>query len=572
MKKVLTIAISFILVLSAVVMVPAITKIDTASAEATHTIGIFDEEFVEISFGVISDLHLDRAEKAYTTGDYCQPFTREAFQSIIKQAAIHDKDGLDAMVMAGDIIDNQVNDNNQYGRDRRGVAEMNAFMDVVLEFTDSKITIDSVEYPNNIGNNVMLTTGNHDTRTYYSSFGAFKDLMGDEYFESNGNRTDARVDLEKGYRHSYITIGNQEYHFIMIEAMPTIPWFIDPLSLDYIEADLEAITTANPNAYVYIAIHEAPYDTIYGTEENWDPGSNKWHTDALTCDPEDAYSLDSTNPAGYSATPIDLTYIGMDGEQKTVKGFKRNGYTGTTRNIISKYPQVMVFAGHTHITLNDERSIVSVNEADRKFTTVNTGAVKGGGGAGFDIEVMNTYSYNSLDLRKGLLVQVDVDGDVRITRLDFKTDTVTKTPWELSAPVADNSHLNKYTRASRTNANIAPVLSGSIALANGSFKSLYDDSSCNLKISLPAATDTDANIIFYYEIEAYEAGTNLIKKTWKVRSDFNTAHFNGLTSDMRTEFSHFLQLDAGNYDFKVTAYDSWEAASNTLTYLNFTVL
>lgn len=580
MKKFLTVMMSLVMLLSLVNYDVSADKTEmTTPAAETSTAGVFDEAFVNASFGVITDTHLDKAASAYETGDYRQPYTREAFQQIIKQAAVHDADGVDGIVITGDIIDNQVNDNNKFGRDRRGVAEVNAFMDVVLEFTDSEITIDGAKYPNNIGNNVMLTTGNHDTRSYYSSFASFKDLMGDEYFETNGNRTDVRVDLEKGYRHSYITINGQEYHFIVLEPLARIPWLVDPLVLDYIEADLEAVTTANPDAYVFVSIHQAPFDTIYGSEDDWDVGSNKWHTDALTVDFEDAIHAGSNASISNSKTayadPQDVTYIGMDGKEKTTKGHVySDGSIGSTRNIIGKYPQVMVFSGHTHLTLNDERCIVSVNEENRKFTAVNAGGVVSGIGSGFGYEATNTYSYEATDSRKGLLVQVDVDGDVRITRLNFAGKTLTKEPWELSKPAEDNSHLDKYTRATRTENNTAPVLSGEITLENGSYKNVLDTAdktAYNVKISLPAATDANDYFVVYYKIEAYAEGAAEVKKSWNVRSDFTVASFDGFESNIRETFTQFLELDAGTYDFKVTAYDSWGAASDVLTYSGFTV-
>ena len=584
MKKFLTVAMSAVLAFS----VGNFSAITTASADTAHTIGVFDENTVQISFAAITDVHSNKAWGAYADDDYCIPYLEDAFEDLMDAAEVHDADGLDLVMITGDVIDNSVNTNNKYGRDRRGVAEMNAFADGVLKYKNSTF-----------GNNVLITTGNHDTRTYYSSFGAFKDLLGDQYYESNGIRTDARIDYEVGYRHSYITKNGKNYHFIMIEPVGTIPWFYQPLALDYLEADLAAITAEDPNSYIYIGSHIAMWDTIHGSEDNWDPGSNKWHTDGLMKDPADIDNISSL-------TRIDnITYTGLlldeDGKaildangneqyvEKTVSGFQKGSSDEedadggsssirkfTTRNIITKYPQVMVFSGHTHNTLVGERSIMQKHG----ITSVNAGGVIGGGSYGYDStpkpntygDYINSHNGDKQEYRKGVLIQVDIDGDVRLSRVDFSDDadprgwSLSKTPWELPRPELDGSNLTVYDYEGRIAKNKAPVLTGTVTV--GSAK---NSANGNVNVTFSAGLTNDVDEIAYYEIKAYKAGTNTLVKTFKVRADYVFAHIGEGRNNLPTSYSHDIELTAGSYDIKVQAFDEWNLGSQGILTATYTV-
>ena len=245
-------------VLAAVaVAVPVWTNLQ---AETEVDPSIFDENNIVLSFGAISDTHIQKNSYAVTEGDYCKPLLRNAIDSLMAQASIHDKDGLDAVVVAGDLIEGGIGSENQSGRNTRGIAELSAFADVIYEYKDTSI-----------GTNFITTPGNHDWRGIYTrELVSHRDLFGEEYYTDNETRKEYRFDAEVSYRHTAIVKSGMEFHFIVLQPEHgTTPYAYDPVALDYLEADLKEITTKNPNAYVYVATHVAPVDTARGSEYDW---------------------------------------------------------------------------------------------------------------------------------------------------------------------------------------------------------------------------------------------------------------------------------------------------------------
>lgn len=526
-----------------------------AETEADPT--IFDENNIVISFGAISDTHIQKNSYAEKEGDYCKPLLRQAIDSLMAQASIHDKDGLDAVVVAGDLIEVGIGSENQSGRNTRGIAELNAFADVIYEYKDTSI-----------GTNFITTPGNHDWRSIYT-----RDLVshlytfGEEYFTSNESRKEYRFDAAANYRHTAIIKNGMEFHFIVLQPEHgTTPYAYDPVALDYLEADLKEITTKNPNAYVYVATHVAPVDTARGSEYDW-RDSKGFLSEGLMKDVEDSRYA--------SKFTTSYTYTDFEGNTKTIK-VDKNG--NTLREILPKYPQVMTFAGHSHCPLNEERSIWQGT-----FTALSTSSSKYTSDFPDSDHVNNTFDMTTGGERNrgGLLVQVDINGNVRITRVNFsrnylqdKSNLVIKDAWELMAPKADKSHLNKYSKATRVANNTAPTMSGEITLTAGKYKNLAqsdDTETYNVKLSVPAAKDDDYNLVAYYNIRVYKAGTTTTVKSYKIRSDLLFCDVNKNENTQRENFEFFLKLAAGNYDIKVQAVDSWGKASNWITYSGYTV-
>ncbi|MBR6742425.1 MAG: hypothetical protein IKM09_03165, partial [Clostridia bacterium] len=59
-------------------------------AETEVDPSIFDENNIVLSFGAISDTHIQKNSYAVTSGDYCKPLLRDAIDSLLAQASIHD--------------------------------------------------------------------------------------------------------------------------------------------------------------------------------------------------------------------------------------------------------------------------------------------------------------------------------------------------------------------------------------------------------------------------------------------------------------------------------------------------
>lgn len=107
--------------------------------------------------------------------------------------------------------------------------------------------------------------------------------------------------------------------------------------------------------------------------------------------------------------------------------------------LLKNYSQVIHLTGHTHTTLYNERAIMQ-----KEYTSLESSCVGyvAPSWAGKELNVTGEIKYSASE---GLVLEIDQMGNVRITRLDFANCCTIKTPWEISAPVSDNSHLLKYT-------------------------------------------------------------------------------------------------------------------------------
>ncbi|MBQ1213194.1 MAG: metallophosphoesterase, partial [Clostridia bacterium] len=360
----------------------------------------FDESKIVLSFGAISDVHV-----AVSPQENKSKFTN-ALNTLLAFAKDDDGDGLDAVVIAGDMISN-----NSKG-DKTANLEMTAFAKIVKEFANSTF-----------GTNVLVTLGNHDTRSELSKLPSLYDTyLGQEYFAK-----DVAFNLDKGYRHVVIN----GYHFILAEPLVSPYGEFDEDVLKWIDETLAKITKDNPDQYVFFVTHPTVANTVYGSEDDFEPGHNRWR---------------STN-------------LGA---------------------VLEKYPQVITFSGHTHSPIFDERCIMQTG-----FTAVNTGSTAN---TAFELEKYENMVENTLpvmdnsDVSTGLMVQVDENGNVKITRIMFSQNEEIKDAWYLEHPQADGAHLETYTRDGREAANKAPVLEGDVSVQVEGGK---------VKLSFPAGTDDD---------------------------------------------------------------------------------
>ena len=429
----------------------------------------FDEDNIAFSFGAVSDGHV---KKTMWESNVAQIYA--AFDQLLAEAKKGDADGLDALSIAGDLI------SNTEKTEALAEEEITGFVNIVKEYKDS-----------DFGTNVMLTCGNHDTRADISKLPSLYNLLGAEYFAN-----DVDSDLEKGYRHCVIG----DYHFILAEPVKYgsgTPFADDVLVR--LDADLTAITTANPDQYVFFFTHPQIFETTYGSEEDFDGTSTYWHTQNV-------------------------------------------------REVLEKYPQVISFSGHIHSPIADERCIMQSG-----FTAVNDGGV-----TSVAVEpnryanVSGSTPTGSDDCSSGLLVQIDVNGNVRITRMNFKDGETVKTPWELPYPKADKSHLNLYTRAGRTAANSAPVLSGEL-------KATLSPDGTLAEISFPAGTDDDT---VHHYVVTVENASGVKTTEIKILSDY---YWWSNASQMAKTINYGVRLTKGANTITVKAVDVWEAQSNGLT-------
>jgi len=320
----------------------------------------------------------------------------------------------------------------------------------------------------------------------------YTEIFGENYYRYD---TDPSA-VFKGNRHAVI----KGYHILALEPAGRCPIVYSEQTKKWLADNLTKITQSEPEKFVFVITHPMISDTVYGSEL----GGGAWATEDLT-------------------------------------------------EILSKYPQVVIFSGHLHFPLNDPRSIMQT-----EFTAVGTGAVRylGVETDGFTKPAAPCHVPDSYQLSQGLLVQLFSTGDMNLTRLDFKKQAAIGEKWTIPHPKNDRSHLLLYTRARADEKhNRTPQLHGfSVEFVPGE-----SPETKNAVIRFPAGTDDE--FVHHYIIEFGE------KKGKKQRRRIVTDFYSSPSpSHMKTEWELTVpNFQCGKpYEFTLTAYDSWNAASETL--------
>ena len=220
-------------------------------------------------------------------------------------------------------------------------------------------------------------------------------------------------------------------------------------------------------------------------------------------------------------------------------------YTKGLSSVLVKYPQAVVFGGHLHFPLNDPRSIWQGD-----FTSIGCGscsymAIEDGK---YDDMKSATVMKDAGEFSQGLLLQFDRSGNARIWRMDYYHGATIGEPWEISYPRADKVHLQKYSHAALGARNSAPRLSEMEFVAGEGSDSLR------------FAAGTDDEFVHHYVITVLKDGA--VAATRRILSDW---YRHPQTSGMREVWTRPIgKLEGGSYEIRLTAYDSWDAASNTL--------
>ena len=217
---------------------------------------VFDEKAVVASFGVVSDVHINNSN-AMPTNKW-----KSALQQLKAKAAENDADGLDGVLVAGDLIDNPSQ-------------TMSVF----------KSTYESVFSPKAVP--LVYTVGNHDVPGYawhsdmVSASAYIRTQLGSDYFISDLDNT---FGAQHECRHCQIG----EYDVLAVTPNGDSPITYDASTISWLDNTLKDLTTANPNQYVLIITHPMIYNTVYGSllGEGTDEWSSSlphyWATAALT--------------------------------------------------------------------------------------------------------------------------------------------------------------------------------------------------------------------------------------------------------------------------------------------------
>ncbi len=250
---------------------------------------VFDEENIVFSFGAISDTHINSA-----TNSYAQKLT-SALTQFQAKASEKDPDGLDAVVVAGDLTDQPTSTATQ-----------------IVYF---KQLYEQVFDPTKVP--MIYTVGNHDANPSYwwtantvAQAKVMQTGLGDNYF-----LFDQDQDNRKNFECRDCLVGG--YHVLSITPNANNPVDYDLNVKTWLDNRLKAITEAEPEKFVIVNTHPMIENTVYGS---------------------------------LLGTPMGIA-------QSDIWQSGDTWATRKLSEVLEKYPQVVTFSGHLHFPLNDPRSI-----------------------------------------------------------------------------------------------------------------------------------------------------------------------------------------------------------------------
>ena len=425
----------------------------------------FDDTKITLSLAAISDTHVDGATTVPGTK------FKNALEQLKARAAEKDANGLDGVMVVGDLIDRADN------------AQGQAF----------KALYEAVFNP--LAVPMVYTVGNHDMNPDYKWSAQsvalaqkFTAVLGDSYYKTDLDNT-----MRKNFEARHCVIGG--YHILTVtpNAMGPISYSMNVLT--WLDEQLQAVTKADPERYVILLTHPMLYDTVYGS---------------------------------------------------LLQGVGSFWATSALKDILMKYPQVVTFSGHLHFPLNDPRSVwqgdwTSFGCGSTKYMAIED--------AGYEDMAGATTMKDKDEFSEGLLIQFDVNGNLRATRMDFYRTAEIGQPWTVSYPKSDKSHLKKYSNAARKAANAAPEVKAATVTVGD-----VVEGAAPVTVTFPSASDDE--FVHHYIVKLSKSdGTPVAEK--KYLADF---YRNPQPSGMKPNWSvDFGSLGEGDYVVSVEAYDSWDA-------------
>lgn len=364
------------------------------------------------------------------------------------------------------------------------------------EINDWKRLYESVFDP--VETPMVYTIGNHDvwkewTENTYREAKQFTRRLGPSYYLTDVGDPKMREEFE--CRHCVIG----DYHILSITPNGRDPVVYPEESIRWLDETLKEITEAEPDKYVLVITHAMIYGTIYGS------------------------FLDDTYPRhkGYWSTKV-LT------------------------DVLSKYPQAVVFGGHLHFPLNDPRSVwqgdfTVMGTASTRYMAIDNG--------GYENMAGLTVMRDKDEFSQGLLLQFDSKGNMRAVRMDFYNQTTIGTPWTMNRPDKDGNHLKKYNHKALAAANKAPVLKGLKWEAVGN----VTNGKQRIRLSWDAAEDDEFAHTYFLSVTGEDVDINK-----KILADF---YHEPQPSMMKKKWSITIELAPGEYEASLTARDSWNAES-----------
>ena len=430
---------------------------------------VFNANDIVLSLGVVSDVHVN---PQWTADKW-----KSALQQLKAKALENDSNGMAGVLVVGDLIDQPSNN------------QLSLFRSTLESEIDVKKTP------------MIYTIGNHDVPRYawastmVSDVAYMRNMFGNDYFQ-----TDQDQEMRTKYEARHCVIG--DYHILCVSPNGDQPIVYDPTVVTWLDNQLAAITSAEPEKYVIVLTHPMIKNTVYGSRLGEEGGiwestlSHYWATDALT-------------------------------------------------PVLRKYPQAIVFGGHLHFPLNDPRSVWQGDFSVFGCASVRYMALENGK---YEDMSSATVMKDCNDFSQGNLLQFDASGNMRVLRMDFYNKDVIGEPIVSSYPTSDKGHLTKYNHTTLSLANAAPSLSTlNVDVTDGIATAKW-------------AAGTDDEFVHHYVLTLKKGGA--VVTTMKILADF---YKSAKTSGMRREWTRSLgNVTDGTYELTLEAFDSWDAAAKPL--------
>ena len=232
--------------------------------------------------------------------------------------------------------------------------------------------------------------------------------------------------------------------------------------------------------------------------------------------------------------------------------------------ILNKYPQAVVFCGHTHFPLGDPRTIhqgVDPNsDKQNYYTVINTSSTTYGSIHGPSVDE-GTHPAGSEHVTEGMIVDIQPCGNVEVRRYNTKLneEILPDNRWLLKAPFdgsqfayADirDTYDNIYGKELRTGLP-APQFAAEAAVK-------VESTASGVSVTFPQASDNE--VVHRYKIQIVNSKGYAVKNNWIFSQYYRGSE---MPDSLTVSFSG-LEVGA-EYTATVQAYDSYENASDKLS-------
>ncbi|KAA6302694.1 MAG: 5'-cyclic adenosine monophosphate phosphodiesterase CpdA [Candidatus Ordinivivax streblomastigis] len=304
-------------------------------------------------------------------------------------------------------------------------------------------------------------------------------------------------------KNNYLTLGQPLHQYIKIKGYPFITISMnssgnsgsnlyDATAKQFLTDSLARAAQDYPGKPIFVFIHVAPKNTVYGSYAN----DGNWATDDFS-------------------------------------------------DILKKYPQVIVFSGHSHYSLRDPRSIhqgdyTAINDGSSTYSEIEPNSVNVG---------IHPEKYDNIT--EGLIVNVRANGDVNMERWDTYRNEEMLPQWNIKAP-------HDGTQFSYKGRNGMPPP----AFAVGAVPVVTKTAATTCNVTFPQANDNE--LVHHYLITIKE-GTQTVASF----SKFSQFYLNSQMPQTLTVT--FSELPGGaSLVAEVTAIDSYGNASAPMVSAPFT--